>query len=82
LSEGHRRHLYQILANQMGIPHWKVSLGYGVIQTFIGGVLLWLMPWGPGPVALCELLLFVCWLQVTKHVRLGAGSRFSRIPRN
>ena len=32
----HRRHLYQILANEYNIPHWKVSLGYGVAQLFVG----------------------------------------------
>ena len=32
----HRRHLYQIIANEYNIPHWKVSLVYGVAQLFIG----------------------------------------------
>jgi Fuc2NAc and GlcNAc transferase len=36
LSRPHRRHLYQILANEGGFPHWKVSAGYGLIQLFIG----------------------------------------------
>ena len=31
----HRRHLYQFLANERGIAHWKVSVVYGVIQTFV-----------------------------------------------
>ncbi|MCD6273957.1 MAG: glycosyltransferase family 4 protein [Deltaproteobacteria bacterium] len=36
LSKPHRRHLYQILANEGGMRHWKVSAGYGFIQLFIG----------------------------------------------
>ena len=36
LLKPHRRHLYQILANEMGIAHWKVSAGYGVLQAVVG----------------------------------------------
>jgi Fuc2NAc and GlcNAc transferase len=31
----HRRHLYQFLANERGIAHWKISALYGVIQIFV-----------------------------------------------
>lgn len=31
----HRRHLYQFLANERGIAHWKVSTAYAVIQIFV-----------------------------------------------
>jgi Fuc2NAc and GlcNAc transferase len=70
LSEGHRRHLYQILANQMRIPHWKVSLAYGLIQAAIGGILFWLRPNGLVPVLTCELLLFSIWCWAGKLFRL------------
>jgi len=36
LLRPHRRHLYQVLANECGIPHWKVTVGYGVAQFLIG----------------------------------------------
>lgn len=36
LLRAHRRHLYQLLANEMGIPHWKVSSGYGMLQLAVG----------------------------------------------
>ena len=29
----HRRHLYQFLANEMSLAHWKVSVGYGLLQV-------------------------------------------------
>jgi len=32
----HRRHLYQVLVNELGLPHWKVSAGYGIFQVLIG----------------------------------------------
>lgn len=32
----HRRHLYQVLVNELGLPHWKVSVGYGITQVLIG----------------------------------------------
>ena len=36
LLQAHRRHIYQLLANEKGIAHWKVSLGYGVLQVGVG----------------------------------------------
>ncbi|ACU91341.1 glycosyl transferase family 4 [Desulfomicrobium baculatum DSM 4028] len=31
----HRRHLYQFLANERGVAHWKVTALYAVIQIFV-----------------------------------------------
>jgi len=36
LMRPHRKHLYQLLANEMRIEHWKISLGYGVLQIVVG----------------------------------------------
>jgi len=36
MTRPHRRHLYQVLANERRIPHWKVSGGYGLFQLLIG----------------------------------------------
>ncbi len=38
LTTPHRRHLYQVLANEAGIAHWKVSTGYGVLQLICGTI--------------------------------------------
>lgn len=54
LSQAHRRHLYQLLANQKRIAHWKVSAGYGIVQLIVGMAFL----------ALHEshlLVLYMCW---------------------
>ncbi len=34
--KSHRRHLYQILANEYGIGQWKISLVYGFGQLIVG----------------------------------------------
>jgi len=36
LLRPHRRHLYQLMANEGGISHWKISLTYGALQFAIG----------------------------------------------
>ncbi len=36
LTLPHRRHFYQVLANQCKIDHWKVSVGYGFFQLVVG----------------------------------------------
>lgn len=38
----HRKHLYQLMANELKIPHVVVSAGYMVLQLFIAAGLLWL----------------------------------------
>lgn len=36
LTRPHRRHLYQLLANEMEVAHWKISAGYGLLQLVVG----------------------------------------------
>jgi Fuc2NAc and GlcNAc transferase len=36
LTKPHRKHIYQILANEAGMNHFKISLGYGLMQLAIG----------------------------------------------
>jgi Fuc2NAc and GlcNAc transferase len=40
LTQAHRRHLYQLLTNEMKNPHWKISLGYAIAQTVISAAVL------------------------------------------
>jgi len=40
LLRAHRRHLYQVLANEKGVSQWKVSLGYGLLQLVVGVTVL------------------------------------------
>lgn len=46
LTQPHRRHIYQLLANEYQMPQWKVSFGYGIFQLFVGMSVLMLRPFG------------------------------------
>ena len=39
--QAHRSHLYQYMSNELKIPHWKVSIGYAVIQLIFGLMAIW-----------------------------------------
>lgn len=56
LKTPHRQHIYQLLANEYGIEHWKVAAGYGVIQLVIGITIIFLKNYGYVPIL--SLLLF------------------------
>lgn len=55
LTKAHRRHIYQLLANEKSVPHWLISVIYGIIQFSVGSIAFLLKPLGPGPV-----LFFLC----------------------
>lgn len=40
IFRAHRGHLYQYLANELKVPHWKVSLGYASVQALTGALAL------------------------------------------
>ena len=46
LTQAHRKHLYQLLTNEKGIAHWKISVGYGLTQLLIGLIVIALEPFG------------------------------------
>lgn len=46
LTEAHRRHVYQLLANERQIGHWRVSVGYGIMQLLVGVCVLLAKPMG------------------------------------
>jgi Fuc2NAc and GlcNAc transferase len=48
LLHAHRKHFYQLLANERGIPHWKVSIGYGAVQLVMGLVAITFHRFGTG----------------------------------
>jgi Fuc2NAc and GlcNAc transferase len=72
LTEAHRKHVYQLLANECGIPHWKVTLGYGLAQLTIGGATMSLEKFGYLPVVstLGIALIWFCILSVNIRYRL------------
>lgn len=65
----HRRHLYQILANEYNIPHWKVSLGYGVAQLFVGISLFLILKIGLLAVVSLIALYFSIFIVLSTAIR-------------
>lgn len=54
LSQAHRKHLYQILSNELNLKHWNVSFLYGGVQIVVGLSVFNLKPYG-----LLAVLLFL-----------------------
>jgi len=78
LSKPHRRHLYQVLANECGIDHWKISVGYGVVQLIVGVVLVicrdrWYM------VLIFLTLCFSAFALVSVFFRSSNGGKCSKV---
>jgi len=69
LSQAHRRHLYQLLANQLKIPHWKISLCYGACQLVTGLVLIVSHSFGLIPVIAVLSVFAIGWLIVSRMIR-------------
>jgi len=65
----HRKHIYQILSNEMKIPHWKVSAAYGAMQLAIGVSVLLLRPFGILPVLSALILYFVVAVMLAHAIR-------------
>ena len=71
----HRKHFYQLLANEMGKDHWKVSIGYGFLQTTVGVCMLLARPLGLKAV-LAILIMFFCAFIAADHAvrkRIAVG---------
>ncbi|MEE4240211.1 MAG: glycosyltransferase family 4 protein [Desulfopila sp.] len=69
LTEAHRKHLYQILANEASLPHWKVSLLYGLLQVVVGICIFALKPFGIIAVLFFLFLISVSFIVVSLSLR-------------
>ncbi len=69
LTRPHRRHLYQILANEAGIAHWKVAFGYGVFQLIVGLSMWQGARFGLLPLIAVLALAVLAFLWLTHKVR-------------
>ena len=79
LIRPHRRHLYQILANEKGISHWKVSVGYGLLQLFVGVSVLLLRHLGSVVVLALLATYFGAFVAVSSGIRKNLAASASRI---
>jgi hypothetical protein len=55
--KAHRRHICRPLANEEGIPPWRVSVGYGLVQGVVGFSVLGVKRLGLTPV----IVLLALW---------------------
>lgn len=69
ITRPHRRHLYQLLANESCLAHWKVTLIYSVFQLTVGIVVLIISPFGVWPVLLFLIFCFTGFALVSMRVR-------------
>jgi Fuc2NAc and GlcNAc transferase len=69
LLHPHRRHLYQLLANECRIAHWKVAAAYGVAQLAISLGVLTAYPIGVHVVFILLIFSFFAFSLVTYVVR-------------
>lgn len=74
LFRPHRRHIYQLLANEMGIAHWKVSVGYGILQLIVGASVLMMRPLGVLSLLGLLAIFFYGFLLISFRVRASLTS--------
>jgi len=69
LLKAHRKHVYQLLANEKGIAHWQVSVGYGLLQSVVGISVLGVKPLGLTAVILLLLFWFSAFFILGAFIR-------------
>ncbi len=75
LFKAHRKHLYQILVNERGISHLKVTIFYAMVQTVIGLIMIFLYSFAQTAILLMMLLLFFVMFSLFSCC-LRRGKRF------
>jgi Fuc2NAc and GlcNAc transferase len=70
LIKPHRRHLYQLLANELGITHWKISAGYALFQLLVGITIMSIYPWGAKATFPAIGIFFSIFLMASVFTRL------------
>lgn len=80
LSQSHRRHLYQLLANEFGIAHWKISSAYGAVQLIISAGILIAYSYGVRAVLIFLTVCFFGFTVLTTHARKIARKRETEPP--
>ena len=78
LTQPHRRHLYQILANEGGIAHWKISVAYGLFQLLIGLSVMGVKQMGLAAVMTALIFWFIFFLVTDRSVRKKFKSKVER----
>jgi Fuc2NAc and GlcNAc transferase len=78
LTLAHRRHLYQLLANEKQVPHWKVSVGFGLLQLFVGISIIPARVHGAIMVLVLLCTYFIGFTMISLYLRSSLESRRQR----
>jgi UDP-N-acetylmuramyl pentapeptide phosphotransferase/UDP-N-acetylglucosamine-1-phosphate transferase len=78
LTQSHRRHLYQILVNELGIVHWKIAAAYGAAQAVVGAGILIAYPCGVKTILMIIAVCFVGFILLTTRIRQIANKHLNR----
>jgi len=76
LLRAHRRHLYQLLANEKGVSQWKISVGYGMLQLVVGVTVLLLKPFGGIMILPILMTYFAGFVMVSYFIRVRISRSF------
>lgn len=68
----HRRHMYQLLVNEMGTPHWRVSVGYGIFQAAVGLSAIAVKPLGISAILLTYFIYSMLFIVISLFIRFKA----------
>jgi len=75
LVVAHRRHIYQLLANEMETPHWRVSAGYGIFQAVAGLSLMAVKPLGISAVLWAYCMYVMLFIGISLFIRFKADTQ-------
>jgi Fuc2NAc and GlcNAc transferase len=74
LTRSHRRHLYQLLVNEFGIVHWKITAAYAAAQLAIGVGALIAYSCGVRTVLIFLVVCSIGFVLLTVHIRKIANT--------
>ena len=74
----HRRHIYQLLVNEMETPHWLVSIGYGIFQAVVGLSLIAVNPLGIWAISSIYFIYSMLFIVMSLFVRFNCQTMKSQ----
>ncbi len=69
ITKAHRRHLYQLLANEGRLPHWQVTLAYALGQIVIAAMAWWMWRYGLTHLVIMLIVFFAGFTVLSTQVR-------------
>ena len=74
LVKPHRKHLYQVLVNELGFSHFKISFFFGIIQFIISVLIINIKVYGIFYILIFYLFIFVIFCFYSFKIRKKAKS--------